>query len=174
LNDLQLWTADIGNAYLEAETNEKLFIVAGPEFEDLEGHVLVFQKALYGLRSSGLKWSQRLHDILLDLGYTSSKADSYVWYKECTKTNKYEYITVYVDDLLIASDAPEEILKTLRGKFSLKIKGDKPIAYHLGCDYLNDPDGTLVAMPKKYISKILDAYVKMFGEQFQAYKTPLE
>ena len=27
--------ADIGNAYLEAVTEEKLYIVAGPEFEEL-------------------------------------------------------------------------------------------------------------------------------------------
>ena len=29
LNNLELWGADIGNAYLEAYTNEKLFIIAG-------------------------------------------------------------------------------------------------------------------------------------------------
>ena len=32
LNNLELWGADIGNAYLEAYTDEKLYIVAGPEF----------------------------------------------------------------------------------------------------------------------------------------------
>ena len=37
LNNLELWGADIGNAYLEAYTNEKLFIIAGAEFEELEG-----------------------------------------------------------------------------------------------------------------------------------------
>ena len=31
LNNLELWRADIGNAYLEAPTEEKLYIVAGPE-----------------------------------------------------------------------------------------------------------------------------------------------
>jgi hypothetical protein len=54
LNDLKIVTADVGNAYLEAFTHEKLFIVAGPEFgSTLEGHVLLIEKALYGLRSSG-------------------------------------------------------------------------------------------------------------------------
>ena len=32
LNNLDLWGADIRNAYLEAFTDEKLYIVAGPEF----------------------------------------------------------------------------------------------------------------------------------------------
>ena len=31
LNNLELWEADIGNAYLEAYTHEKLFIIAGAE-----------------------------------------------------------------------------------------------------------------------------------------------
>ena len=31
LNQLELWGADIGNAYLEAHTKEKLFIIAGPD-----------------------------------------------------------------------------------------------------------------------------------------------
>ena len=49
LKNLEVWGADIGNAYLEAKTKEKLYIVAGPEFEELEGHILVIYKALYGL-----------------------------------------------------------------------------------------------------------------------------
>ena len=35
LNNMKVWCADIGNAYLEATTKEKLYIVAGPEFEEL-------------------------------------------------------------------------------------------------------------------------------------------
>ena len=40
LNNLELWGADVGNAYLQALTKEKLYIVGGPEFEELQGHVL--------------------------------------------------------------------------------------------------------------------------------------
>ena len=39
LNNLHIWGADIGNAYLEVFTHEKLYIVAGPEFQDLEGYI---------------------------------------------------------------------------------------------------------------------------------------
>ena len=37
LNNLELCGADTGNAYLEAYTNERLFIIGGAEFEELEG-----------------------------------------------------------------------------------------------------------------------------------------
>jgi hypothetical protein len=60
LNRLNLWATNIGNAYLEAKTAELLFIVASPEFRDLERHMLVIYKALYGLCSSGLGWHELL------------------------------------------------------------------------------------------------------------------
>jgi hypothetical protein len=47
LNGLDLWATDIGNAYLEAKMSELLFIVASPEFGDLEGHVIIMYKVLY-------------------------------------------------------------------------------------------------------------------------------
>ena len=51
LNNMKVWGADIGNAYLEATTKEKVYLVGGPEFEELQGHILVIHKALYGLKS---------------------------------------------------------------------------------------------------------------------------
>ena len=55
--------------------------------------------------------------------------------------DKYEYIAIYVDDLLIASEEPQKIIQDLKEKFKLKIKGG-PLEYHLGCDYKLDKDGT--------------------------------
>ena len=48
LNNMEVWGEDIGNASLEATTREKVYIVAGPEFEELQGHILIINKALYG------------------------------------------------------------------------------------------------------------------------------
>jgi Reverse transcriptase (RNA-dependent DNA polymerase) len=55
LNEFDVWVTDIGNAYLEAFTSEKVDIIAGPEFKEREGHILKIRKALYGLRSSGAR-----------------------------------------------------------------------------------------------------------------------
>ena len=170
---MEVWAADIGKADLEATTKEKLYIVAGPEFEELQGHILVIHKALYGLKRSGLRWSQRLHDIMLQLGFKPCKADPCVWLAEMK--NKYEYIAIYVDDLLIASEKPQQIVQDLNEKFKLKIKDDGPLIYHLGCDYKPDKDGTLAAQLTKYINKILESYKKMFpNENFLIVKSPLE
>ena len=81
LNNFQLSGADVGNAYLQALTREKLYIVGGPEFEELQGHVLVMHKALYGTRSGGACWHDKLFDILHQIGFKSSKADPDIWMK---------------------------------------------------------------------------------------------
>ena len=130
LNNLEVWGADIGNAYLEAKTKERLYIVAGPEFEELEGHILVIYKALYGLKSSGLRWSQKIHDIMLDMGFSPSKADPCVWLRKAKCATKYEYVAIYVDDLLIACDCASDFIHTLKRKHNLKIKGEGPLKYH--------------------------------------------
>ena len=142
--------ADIGNAYLEATTKEKLYIVAGPEFEELQGHILVVLQALSGLKSSGLRWSWRIHDIMLQFSFRPCKTDPCVWLREMK--DKYKYIAVYVDDLLIVSEELQKIIQDLKEEFKLKIKGDGPLEYHLGCDYKLDQDGTLVAQPIRYIN----------------------
>jgi hypothetical protein len=59
LNGMELWATDIVNTYLEAYIAEKLFIVAGPEFGELEEHMLIISNSLYGLRTSGLCWHKR-------------------------------------------------------------------------------------------------------------------
>ena len=175
LNNLTLWAADVGNAYLEAFTREKVYIIAGKEFEELEGHILIVVKALYGLKSSGKMWSERFHDILIDIGFKPSKADPCVWMRPTPDNSCYEYIAVYVDDLCIAARDPEELCKLLKEKFDLKLKGTGPLEYHLGCDYITDPDGTRVAVPRKYVSKIIESYKLMFGtDPPKSYKSPLE
>ena len=162
LKNLEVWGADIGNSYLEAKTEEKLYVVAGPEFEECEGHVLVIYKALYGLKRSGQIWDQRIHDIMIDMGFSPCKADLCVCLRKAKCSSKYEYVAIYADNLLIACTRASELIHTLKRKYNLKLKGDGALKYHLGCEYHIDPDGTLVVQHKKYISRILDSFHQMF------------
>ena len=154
-NNLELWGANVGNAYLQALTREKLYIVGGPEFEELQGHVLVMYKALYGTRSGGACWHDKFFDILHDMGFKPSKADPDIWMRSSKDASHYEYIAVYVDDLAIYMKDPKSFCDTLKEKYKLKLKGVGPINYHLGCGYTRDEDGNLVADPRKYVEKIL-------------------
>jgi hypothetical protein len=137
LNALETWATNIGNTYLEAETSKKVFIIAGPKFGELEGHTLVIFKALYGLRSSGLRrWSEKFSPCLRDIGFFASLADPCIWMHQVN--NHYEYIAVYVDDLAIASKCPAGIIQALTKDYKLKLKGTGLIKFHLGCNCFPD------------------------------------
>ena len=120
LNDLDMWGADIGNAYLEAFTDGKLYIVDGPEFQELEGYIFIFLKALHGLKSSGKRWAEVIHSILRDMKFPPSKADQYIWLRKSPNLRIYEYIAVYVDDLCIAAESPSTIIDIFKNKYHLK------------------------------------------------------
>ena len=90
LNGMELWATDIGNAYLEAHTKEKVYVIAGPEFGERAGHTLIIDRALYGLKSSGLRWHERFSDVLRDMGFFPSKAEEDIWMRDCG--DHYEYV----------------------------------------------------------------------------------
>ncbi len=134
LNDLDIWATDIGNAYLEAEMQEKVYIIAGPEFGELKGHTLIIFKALYGLRTSGLRWHERFADCLRDMGFIPCKAEPDIWMRQNGDT--YEYIGVYVNDVAATAKDPKAITDLLQDKYQFKLKGTGPISFHLGCDFI--------------------------------------
>jgi hypothetical protein len=160
LNGLQTWASIIGNTCLEAETSEKVFIIAGPEFGELEGHTLVIFNALYGLRSSGLRRSEKFSLCLRDMGLFASLADPCIWMLRVN--NHYEYIAVYVNDLAIASKCSAGIILTLTEDYKFKLKATGLIEFHLGCDFFRDEEGISCFAPHKYIDKLIASYERMF------------
>ena len=174
-NELELWVADIGNAYLESYTKEKLYIVAGPEFgPELEGDIFIMKKALYGTRSGGKCWHQRFSDVLREEQFEPCKGCTDVWMRKASCGTHYEYIAVYVDDLLMAMKDPKVFCDTLKQKYNFKLKGDGPIDYHIGLNYSQDEDGTLKTQPKKYIEKMNDYYKRTFDDLPKKFTSPLE
>jgi hypothetical protein len=81
LNDLDILAADVGNAYLNAPTREKVYTTAGAEFgAKIQGQYVKIVRALYGLKSSGAAWRSHLANTLHSMGFTSSLADPDVWF----------------------------------------------------------------------------------------------
>ena len=174
LNDFEIWGADVGNAYLEAYTDQNLCIIVGPEFKELQVHLLIMIKTLHGTCSGGARWHDRLSDILQELKFKPSKADPDVWMRPEPGGTCYEYIAVYVDDLAIAAKDPQTFCNELKKRSNLKLKGVGSLEYHLGCTYKKDPDGTLAADPRRYVNKILESYESMFKEKPRKSRPPLE
>ena len=116
LNDLEVKSADIQNAYLTAPCQEKIVIRVGDEFGEDSGKLAVIVRALYGLASSGAAFRNHLADCMRTLGYTSCLADRDVWLKPMVRPEDgfqyYAYVLLYVDDVLcVHHDAEGELLK---------------------------------------------------------------
>jgi hypothetical protein len=164
--------ADVGNAYLEAYTREKVYVVVGEGFGELSGHTLIIEKALYGLRSSGARFHEKFADTLRDMGYTPCKADPDVWLKDCG--THYEYVCVYVDDLMVMGKTPDDFFGTLTDTYGYKLKGVGDPAYHLGGNFFRDEDGTLAWGARSYVEKMLVNYEIMFGCKPKEWGSPVE
>jgi hypothetical protein len=124
LNDIDIMAADVGNAYLNAETKEKVYTSTGKEFGSRAGQTVIIVRALYGLKSSGAAWHSHMAQTLKDMNFTSSLADPDVWYRAAVRPEDefqyYEYVLIYVDDILALSHDPKQIVKTLGSLYHLK------------------------------------------------------
>ena len=70
----------------------------------------------------------------------------------------YEYLATYVDNLCIAAQNPCKIIQTLKEDYHVRVRGDRPLCYHLGADYTRDKDKTLVCQLEKYIDRLIEFY----------------
>ena len=149
LNDLNILAGDIQNAFLHAQTKEKLFFFACDEWGASKGRRVLIVRALYGLKSSAYASRAELADVLSNtLRFKSSLADPDVWMKPMTKpggSTYYAYIFVYVDEILILDIDPRIHMTKLEESYPVK-KGsiEEPKTY-LGSDIgkIYYPDGSM-------------------------------
>ena len=80
LNGLDICAGDIRNAYLQAPSSQKDYIICGPEF-GLEnvGKVALIHRALYGGKSAGRDFRNHLRSCMHFLNFKSCPADPDVW-----------------------------------------------------------------------------------------------
>ena len=121
LNDLDVQAGDIENAYLTAPNREKKWTRAGPEFGADEGKIFIVTKALYGLKSAGAAFRAFLAERLDEMGFRSSTADPDVRLRPATKPDgeeNYEYLLIYVDDILAISIKAKEVMLEIVERFN--------------------------------------------------------
>ena len=137
LNDLDVFTADIQNAYLQAPSSQKDYIVCGPEFgvENI-GQTALIHCALYSGKAAGRDFRNHLCSCIEFLNFKSCLADPNMWMRPAIKSDgntSYEYILLYVDDALVVSENAESILRNELGRyFHLKEESIGPPTIYLG------------------------------------------
>ena len=149
LMGVPVMAADIRNAYLQAPSSEKHYIVCGPEFGlENAGKRALIKRAIYGGRVAGRDFWLHLRKCMEELGFESSKADPDVWFRPAKKrdgTEYMEYVLLYVDDVLVVSENAESIIRNEIGRhWAIKESSiEKPSLYLGGrCREVELTDGT--------------------------------
>jgi hypothetical protein len=129
--------ADIRNAYLQAPSSEKHFIICGLEFGiENEGHVGLIRCALYCGKVAGRNFWHYLQDCMGHLGFTSSRADPDVLFrpsKRAAVEDYYKHVLLYVDDVLLMSERADKVLRNEIGQhFVLHEESIGPPSIYLG------------------------------------------
>jgi hypothetical protein len=135
LMGLDVCACDIQNAYLQAPSSEKHYIICGPEF-GLEnvGKKAKIVRALYGGKSAGADYWRHVRSAMSEMGFESCKADPDVWFRPATHSNGseyYQYVLLYTDDILAIMEEPERFIRDeLDRRFVVKPKSiGKPTQY---------------------------------------------
>jgi hypothetical protein len=92
LNELDVMAADIRNAYLQAPSSQKDYIICGPKFglENLR-KVALIKRALYGGKKAGSDFRNHLRACMRHLNFESCLADPDVWMRPALKSDGSEY-----------------------------------------------------------------------------------
>jgi hypothetical protein len=167
VHGLEICAADVTNVYLNAKCREKIYCVARPDFGSEQGKIMVINRALYGLKSSGAAWRSLLSTTLSVMNLKSSLGDPDVWLRSATKPDGLEYyemVLVYVDDILVVSHDTKLVMEKLSEIYQLKKGSVGPPTQYLGATIGKHqlPDGREVwsMSAEEYIDnaiKIVDA-----------------
>ena len=171
LNNLDVLVGDVGNAYLHANTNEKVYSVAGPEFGEHQGKTIRIVKSLYGLRTSHIRWRNFLNNDLRAMNFTPSKVDADLWYHD--SGDHYEYIAVYVDDIMVFSRRADQIMAQIQEKYKMKGVGKHEIYLGGNIGY-HDPTGVLYMSAEKYNDGIIYKLEDLFESTLHCANSPMD
>ena len=132
-------------------------------FKDIKhpNYVCLLKKTLYSFKQSPRIWYYKRHQFLINKGYKRLKSDQNLYTNH--NGNHILILVVYVDDILIISNAVEHIKmakEELATTFSITDGG--PLHYMLDVEFnLHSPNNSTQLCQRKFIEDILNKYQMM-------------
>ena len=153
--DWPLHQLDIKNAFLNGDLDEEVYMTIPPGFEKSnKGQVCKLMKSLYGLKQSPRAWFDRFTTEIKRQGYQQAQSDHtmFFYYGKGKRT----ILIVYVDDIVITGEDPQEIerIKSEMAK-SFEVKDLGQMRYFLGMEVARSKLGISVSQ-RKYILDLLE------------------
>jgi hypothetical protein len=161
VRDLVLDKLDVKPAFLNGELKEDIFMRQPPRhYQGGPELVCNLKKALYGLKQASRAWHLTLKRHLEQQGFSASRADPPSLYILPRDAGRTVYLPVYVDDLLIAAQLPEDVatVKTrLLGAFDARDLG--PSDFFLGLLIKRDrQQKTLWLGHERYANELVERF----------------
>jgi len=159
--DLELFQMNVKTAFLNGNLEEEIYMNQPIGFvsKDQEDKVCRLKRSTYGLKQSSRSWYFTLHEAITSFGFTIVSEDHCVYVKKTTK--EIMFLTLYVDDILLAGNNLEMINATkwwLSSVFDMKDMGET--RYVLGVEIVQN-------YPKKLLGMCQEAYIKIVLERFR-------
>ena len=100
---------DVDTAFLNAKIDNEIFMRGPNNCPSTQGKIFKLNKSLYGLKQAPRLWNQCIDKVFSkDMGMTKATRDSCLYMGKSTGGN-HVWTIMYVDDLIIMSDAQEGI-----------------------------------------------------------------
>ncbi|CAL8998283.1 unnamed protein product [Prunus brigantina] len=170
--DWPLHQFDVKNAFLHGDLEEEVYMDPphGCKLSsESKHHVCKLKKSLYGLKQSPRAWFGRLTKSMRAFGYKQSNFDHTLFLKH--KENKITALIVYVDDMIVTGDDPDErkaLQEYLSKEFEMKDLGT--LKYFLGIEVSRSHQGIFLSQ-RKYVMNLLTE-TRMMG--CKPVNTPME
>ena len=123
MNGVDVMSCNLEIAYLNVMCRKNIWFEGRTKCGEEKGKVLIFVRALYGLKSAGSSWRAALAQVLKDFDFVSSLDEMDESIKEAVHEDDFKYyeiLFVYVDDYLAllhkATDVIKEIMAFYRAK----------------------------------------------------------
>lgn len=144
---------DAKTAFLNGDLKETIFMKQPPGFEVGDDKVCLLQKSLYGLKQAARAWNDAIHSALMKARFQRNEADHCLYVRRFD--DKWCYLLIYVDDMLIAAKTMEEIndvTDELMKHFDLEDLGD--VKFYLGIEITKSNEGYYQLCQSTYINNI--------------------
>ena len=124
--DLELHQLDVETTFLNGELKEDIFMLQpkGFEIKGLEDEVYKLKSSPYGLKQSFRQWYLKFHRAILEIGFEMNPLDHCVYIWRCY--DELKILSLYVDDILLAGNSLDMMIKTksfLASRFEMKDMG---------------------------------------------------
>ncbi len=173
LEDLELVSVDISNAFLNGTIEEEVYMRQPEGFQSgTPDHVCRLIKSLYGLKQAPRAWHHRLNTVLTkDMGFQRVLSDHSIWV--WTKGDVRIIVPVFVDDMTLAckdKGAIERVISDLEKHFKLRRLGNTSLL--LGVHIIRDRSKRCLQLSQRQY--ILDILNRHGFEESRMVKTPMD